>query len=586
MSGMPVLRIALGMDTLVIGPRGALGGLSEWDVNGRPALHSKEEVRHLLRRAFADASNVGRLRQAMVKWDDGNPAISRMRDSAVVDRLVQKCFDGALVPWLQVGLGGGNLTSSVEINSSFLADAKDASIESMGLSGRAAQVLQRAPNYMSAALREQFNALMTPQAIATAVVVLAVWAVGHAFGPSQVVDALLFGAGIYLLGTMVFDIAKKIGQIAGIISSARTDEELETGAQLLADVIAAVGVVAFVALITHAAAKGTKGTFGKVKEPVRRTPPPSSEKRPSFQKRRHKYPMTVPQLRLPSTIAKSLTPKLAQLDKEPNNAKPEWKTELTQFSLKAKTEPFYEKKYGHNSAINRQDEEISEKTSREMKEKIEFDLTIVSIKKDEEIWKSKDGLLRLVGMEGTIRAGVFDREGSLGVKGNLSGDLTAGLFGQAKVAIITAEFEGKKLEEITNGLVHIKAGGEVGSVSAALSVGYKQTADFKGAEIEGGLEAVAVKGEISGSLNVSPKSIYDNTIGQIVRTVTNDENRGHLDEKWNHGVKIGLTGEAGIGAAAKASARAGYIDGIWGVTTGGEIGAGPMAGFKALVGVY
>ena len=48
---------------------------------------------------------------------------------------------------------------------------------------------------------------------------------------------------------------------------------MSSAATLLAEVIAAIGVAAFIALVTHAAGKASKGAIKAKKENVRRTPP-------------------------------------------------------------------------------------------------------------------------------------------------------------------------------------------------------------------------------------------------------------------------------------------------------------------------
>lgn len=208
------------------------------------------------------------------------------------------------------------------------------------------------------------------------------------------------------------------------------------------------------------------------------------------------------------------------------------------------------------------------------KEKVGFEIGI-GAKKENEWRKFGDD-------DTSARIGTFDYGGTLGVKGNLNGDMHAGLFGNAKVAAVTGEAKFGKSDDIIRGKVE----GEALSASAEAGLGFKKTDSFKGLEANIGAEANLVKASGEGSINISPKTVYDNTAGKAVRWVTGDETRGHLSDAWDHGIKAGGQVEAGVGAAAQAGARAGVIDGAAGVQFGAKLGAGPMAGFKAFLGIY
>lgn len=97
-----------------------------------------------------------------------------------------------------------------------------------------------------------------------------------------------------------------------------------------------------------------------------------------------------------------------------------------------------------------------------------------------------------------------------------------------------------------------------------------------------GAEANLVKGEIGGELSITPRTVYDNLIGPVVGLFTGKSEKLSKDSKWaDHGLVIGGKAEAGIGAAAKASAK--YEDGK--LQIGAKAGAGPMAGFSLVIGL-
>jgi len=151
-----------------------------------------------------------------------------------------------------------------------------------------------------------------------------------------------------------------------------------------------------------------------------------------------------------------------------------------------------------------------------------------------------------------------------------------------KVAVAEAQLKGKGVKGLTKG----ELAGEVLSASVDVTplavVWGKDTALVKS---EIGAEAVLVKGSAKGQLNITGKTVYDNTVGRVVGHFSPDSPWVEAADWADHGIVAGLEGEAGIAAAAKASAHAGVEDGVYKV--GGELklGAGPMAGLKGFIGV-
>jgi uncharacterized Zn-binding protein involved in type VI secretion len=100
-----------------------------------------------------------------------------------------------------------------------------------------------------------------------------------------------------------------------------------------------------------------------------------------------------------------------------------------------------------------------------------------------------------------------------------------------------------------------------------------------------GVEANLVKGELEGKINITPKTIYDNTVGSVVGWFS-PESKYTSAPKWmDHGIVIGAKGEAGIGAAASAEAKVGATKEMIYAEAELKAGFGPMAGVKLLFGV-
>lgn len=97
-----------------------------------------------------------------------------------------------------------------------------------------------------------------------------------------------------------------------------------------------------------------------------------------------------------------------------------------------------------------------------------------------------------------------------------------------------------------------------------------------------GVEANLIRGEIGGEVALTPRTVYDNLIGPFVGLFTGKKETLSKDAKWaDHGLVVGGSAEAGIGAAAKATAK--IADGK--LKLGAKAGAGPMAGLSLSMGL-
>ena len=98
-------------------------------------------------------------------------------------------------------------------------------------------------------MREKVESLLTPEAIGTITVVLAAWAVGHAAGVSEVIDALAI-IGLVAAGAEAVDIGQKLYDGVSLAINAQTNEDLDLAAKKLADGLggATVDVAAAVVL--------------------------------------------------------------------------------------------------------------------------------------------------------------------------------------------------------------------------------------------------------------------------------------------------------------------------------------------------
>ncbi|MCX6874534.1 MAG: hypothetical protein NTW21_12125 [Verrucomicrobia bacterium] len=152
---------------------------------------------------------------------------------------------------------------------------------------------------------------------------------------------------------------------------------------------------------------------------------------------------------------------------------------------------------------------------------------------------------------------------------------------EAGVSAIEVQHKGKH----AGGLLEHEVAAEALAAKVAAEASVKVDAKGFEAKAQAGAQATLVKASGKGYLSLTPKTIYENTIGKAVNFISPGSKYAKVSDKWDHGVVLGAAGEIGIGAAAKAEAAIGRIDGVWGATAGVTAGAGPMAGVKFFLGI-
>jgi len=135
-------------------------------------------------------------------------------------------------------------------------------VEQWPMAARFRYVLERARRYMSPAMAEEFDKLISPAAIGTVVGVLVVWAASHAFGVGEVVDVILIVVGYALAGWAIFDAVGHIVDFITLTTGAKNPEDLDRAARALADAAAAVGVGVLIAILTRGAGRLSRQAGG------------------------------------------------------------------------------------------------------------------------------------------------------------------------------------------------------------------------------------------------------------------------------------------------------------------------------------
>lgn len=149
--------------------------------------------------------------------------------------------------------------------------------------------------------------------------------------------------------------------------------------------------------------------------------------------------------------------------------------------------------------------------------------------------------------------------------------------------------EGQLQGETLSGLVGAKGTLEAFSAEGEFTP-LSAIANKEGLEVKSGVgaEAALVKGSLEGKINITPKTIYDNTLGAAVGAVEGlfrEPKLNKLPSSWDHGIIVGAKGEAGIAAAAKAEAALKVTGKEITASAEVKLGVGPMAGLKVFFGV-
>ncbi|MBG0809498.1 hypothetical protein IY145_08910 [Methylosinus sp. H3A] len=256
-----ILRLRTGSETLILGPRAEFASFAAL---AGGALASEYEVRRRLRIALADPEGADALRRAFGRWREEGARIREADDRALIDRIARMSRNGTLA--------------------AFVVADRSERLAGMSLKERIATTLRLVPNHLTGATKQEFAALVEPKALATTVEVLAIWAVSHAFGAGEAIDAVLLAVGLYFGGPQLWRGLHALFHALELMGTASSRVQLDEAAAVFADGVAKLGVVVLIAALTHGAAK--KAARWTEKKPgLRNTPPEKAPKAERYEER-------------------------------------------------------------------------------------------------------------------------------------------------------------------------------------------------------------------------------------------------------------------------------------------------------------
>ena len=118
---------------------------------------------------------------------------------------------------------------------------------------------------------------------------------------------------------------------------------------------------------------------------------------------------------------------------------------------------------------------------------------------------------------------------------------------------------------------------EAASAEVYAKAGLKADPTQFSAGAAAGATAVAAKVEGKAGLRITPKTIYDNTIGRLTG--------GRLSPRFDKGIGVDVSGTAGVGAGAEAKAELSAAAGKLEALLETKVGAGPLLGVALRIAV-
>jgi hypothetical protein len=317
-----MLRLRAGTATLLIGPRAAAG-----EHGGRYCLDSETDIRQRLTLALQDPASQEAIRRFWAHWQS-DLRLAGVKDQSIVDRIARMGVRGPLIVLLVVDTSVHRRDSSasrskqvaeaqqnqkqfkpwsgpvkpptlITVNAVTPATAKtlapvDRSIitppkKAIGdwtIAEKLAVIVVRAADSgkLSHDTQQQLKGMLSdPKFVAWLVGSLLVWFVSQFFVVGEILDMLLVGAAMILSGAGIFfalqslvGAAHLIGEFVEATRNAKDEKDLDTAADILANIIVMIGITVLIAALTHATSRAT--STGEKVSTVKKPPPERTAK--------------------------------------------------------------------------------------------------------------------------------------------------------------------------------------------------------------------------------------------------------------------------------------------------------------------
>lgn len=300
-----ILRFRTSADILVIGPRAAFG--LGHHLSG---LISEDDVRRRLTQSLVDPASRDAIRRFWGHWQSDSIRITIVSDQDLIDRIAMMTVRGPLAAHVTLDISARHMPSvSGKKSSEPLAARRQGAVtrgssssppanavvarppavanrpvtgpsavrpsglvapatpgtgsagaaqqtevkkpvSDMTVPERLTEVLNLTGQYLGPDLREQFIAALEGAAFFVILDVLGLWAALHAVGAGFVLDAFI-AIGLFLAGRAAIEAGASLIRCLEIVYSAKSEDDLNEAAKLVANVVALIGVAIFIAIVTH-----------------------------------------------------------------------------------------------------------------------------------------------------------------------------------------------------------------------------------------------------------------------------------------------------------------------------------------------
>jgi len=117
------------------------------------------------------------------------------------------------------------------------------------------EAIRRSIPMLPADVREEVEALLTPQSLAIMSGVLMLWVVSHFFGIGEIADVILIAVGVVALGGVAFQAAEELYNFGLTTINAKREEDLDRAARHFSEAVALIGIQAVMAILLKKAPK-------------------------------------------------------------------------------------------------------------------------------------------------------------------------------------------------------------------------------------------------------------------------------------------------------------------------------------------
>ncbi len=128
-------------------------------------------------------------------------------------------------------------------------DVKSIDVARMSSTDKIGEAMSRSLPHLPAEARAIVEAMLKPETLAIIAGTLVVWAGSHFFGVGEVVDIILLGVGVVVLGFAVFEGAAELYDFATVAINAKSERDLEQAGKHFARAVTLLGISTIQAIL-------------------------------------------------------------------------------------------------------------------------------------------------------------------------------------------------------------------------------------------------------------------------------------------------------------------------------------------------